>query len=102
MKPGNRMKLKNIPQGTMIHNIELHPGKGGQVVKSAGSGATVLAHEGEYVQIVLPSSEVRRFHGNVMASIGQLSNVEHSSIKLSGRRDGIAILDGVRRFAARQ
>ena len=82
LEPGNRMKLKNIPQGTMIHNIELHPGKGGQIVKSAGSGATVLAHEGEYVQIVLPSSEVRKFHGNVMASIGQLSNVEHSSIKI--------------------
>jgi len=88
LKPGNRMRLKNIPQGTMIHNIELHPGKGGQIVKSAGSGATVLAHEGEYVQVVLPSSEVRRFHGNVMASIGQLSNVEHSSIKIgkAGRR----------------
>ena len=82
LEPGNRMKLKNIPQGTVIHNIELHPGRGGQVVKSAGSSATVLAHEGEYVQIVLPSSEVRRFHGNVMASIGQLSNQEHSSIKI--------------------
>ncbi len=80
--PGNRMKLKNIPQGTMIHNIELHPGKGGQLIRSAGSGATVLAHEGEYVQVVLPSSEVRRFHGEVMASIGQLSNAEHSSIVL--------------------
>ncbi len=88
LEPGNRMKLKNIPQGTMIHNIELHPGKGGQIVKSAGSGATVLAHEGEYVQVVLPSSEVRKFHGNVMASIGQLSNVEHSSIVIgkAGRR----------------
>jgi large subunit ribosomal protein L2 len=82
LEPGNRMKLKNIPQGTVIHNIELHPGRGGQVVKSAGSSATVLAHEGEYVQIVLPSSEVRRFHGNVMASIGQLSNAEHNSIKI--------------------
>lgn len=88
LEPGNRMKLKNIPQGAVIHNIELHPGKGGQFVKSAGSGAAVLAHEGEYVQVVLPSSEVRRFHGDVMASIGQLSNVEHSSIKIgkAGRR----------------
>jgi large subunit ribosomal protein L2 len=82
LKPGNRMRLKNIPQGTIIHNIELAPNKGGQVVKSAGSGATVLAHEGKYVQVVLPSSEVRRFHGDVMASIGQLSNVEHSSITI--------------------
>ena len=80
LEPGNRMKLKNIPQGTIIHNIELHPGKGGQLIRSAGSGATVLAHEGEYVQVVLPSSEVRRFHSEVMASIGQLSNAEHSTI----------------------
>lgn len=82
LEPGNRMKLKNIPQGTTIHNIELHPGRGGQIVKSAGSGATVLAHEGGYVQVILPSSEVRKFHGNVMASIGQLTNIEHSSIKI--------------------
>jgi large subunit ribosomal protein L2 len=82
IEPGNRMKLKNIPQGTMIHNIELHPGKGGQIVKSAGSGATVLAHDEGYVQVILPSSEVRRFHGDVMASIGRLSNVEHSSVKI--------------------
>ena len=82
LEPGNRTKLKNIPQGTIIHNIELHPGKGGQLIRSAGVGATVLSHEGEYVQVVLPSSEARRFHGNVMASIGQLSNSEHSSIIL--------------------
>lgn len=82
LEPGNRMKLKNVPQGTIIHNIELHPGKGGQLIRSAGSGATVLAHEGEYVQVVLPSSEVRKFHGEVMASIGQLSNAEHSTIVL--------------------
>lgn len=82
LEPGNRMKLKNIPQGTAIHNIELHPGKGGQLIRSAGAAATVLAHEGEYVQVVLPSSEVRKFHGDVMASIGRLSNIEHSSIKI--------------------
>jgi len=80
LEPGNRMKLKNIPQGTMIHNIETHPGKGGQMIRSAGSGATVLAHEGKLVQVVLPSSEIRQFNGEVMASIGQLSNQEHSSI----------------------
>ncbi|HEY4507222.1 MAG TPA: 50S ribosomal protein L2 [Candidatus Paceibacterota bacterium] len=82
LEPGNRMKLKNIPQGTVVHNIEIQPGRGGQLIRSAGGGATVLAHEGEYVQVVLPSSEVRRFNGNVMASIGQLSNAEHSSIVL--------------------
>lgn len=74
LEPGNRMKLKNIPQGSIIHNIELHPGKGGQLIRSAGASAAVLAHEGEHVQVVLPSSEVRRFSGEVMASIGQLSN----------------------------
>lgn len=82
LEPGNRMKLKNIPQGTLIHNLEIQPGKGGQLIRSAGSAATVLAHEGKYVQVVLPSSEVRKFNGEVMASIGQLSNAEHSSIKL--------------------
>lgn len=82
LEPGNRMKLKNIPQGTIVHNIELQPGRGGQTVRSAGGGATVLAHEGEYVQVILPSSEVRRFHGEVMASIGQLSNAEHVTIVL--------------------
>lgn len=80
LEPGNRMKLKNIPQGTIIHNLELQPGRGGQAVRSAGSGATVLAHEGKYVQVTMPSSEVRKFSGEVMASIGQLSNAEHSSI----------------------
>lgn len=79
---GNRMKLKNIPGGTIIHNIELAPGKGGQAVKSAGSGATVVAREGEYMQILMPSSEVRRFHPESYASIGQLSNSEHSNIVL--------------------
>lgn len=82
LEPGNRMKLKNIPQGTPIHNLEIEPGRGGQLIRSAGSAATVLAHEGKYVQVVLPSSETRRFNGEVMASIGQLSNAEHSAIKL--------------------
>lgn len=80
LEPGNRMKLKHIPQGTIIHNLELQPGKGGQIVRSAGSSATVLAHEGKYVQVIMPSSEVRKFSGEVMASIGQLSNAEHGSI----------------------
>lgn len=82
LTPGNRMKLKNIPQGTLIHNIELEPGRGGQLIRSAGSAATVLAHEGKNVQVVLPSSEIRQFNGEVMASIGQLSNAEHSTINL--------------------
>ncbi len=98
LEPGNRLKLKNIPQGTMIHNIEIQPGKGGQLIRSAGAGATVLAHEGEYIQVVLPSSEVRRFNGEVMASIGQLSNAQHSAIKLgkAGRARYLGIRPSVR------
>jgi len=80
LRPGNRMKLKNIPQGSMVHNIELQSGQGGRIVRSAGGGATVLASEGGYVQIVMPSSETRMVLEENYASIGQLSNMEHSSI----------------------
>jgi len=80
LRLGNRMKLKNIPQGSMVHNVELRPGQGGKLVRSAGSGATVLASEGGYVQLVMPSSETRMISGENYASIGQLSNMEHSSI----------------------
>ncbi len=82
LRPGYRMKLKNIPQGTIVHNIELFPGQGGRIIRSAGSGATVLASEGGYVQIVMPSSEMRRISGEAFASIGQVSNVEHSLVSL--------------------
>src|SRR3989344_5200142 len=82
LKPGNRMKLKNIPQGTLIHNVELFPGGGGKMVRSAGSGATVLASDKGYVQLVMPSSEIRMVSEECYASIGQLSNAEHSSISL--------------------
>lgn len=98
LEPGNRMKLKNIPQGTQVHNLEMHPGKGGQMVKSGGSAATVLAHEGKHVQVVLPSSEVREFSGEVMASIGQISNSEHANINLgkAGRSRYLGIRPAVR------
>ncbi|OGN02137.1 MAG: 50S ribosomal protein L2 [Candidatus Yanofskybacteria bacterium RIFCSPHIGHO2_01_FULL_43_42] len=82
LRPGNRMKLKNIPQGSMVHNVELRPGQGGKLVRSAGSGAMVLASEGGYVQLVMPSSEIRIISGESSASIGQLSNTEHNSIVL--------------------
>lgn len=80
LRPGNRMKLKNIPQGSMVYNIELYSGQGGKLVRSAGSGATVLAREGGNVQLVMPSSETRMISEENYASIGQLSNAEHSSI----------------------
>ena len=88
LRSGNRMKLKNIPQGSMVHNVELRPGQGGKLVRSAGSGATVLASEGGYVQLVMPSSETRVILGESYASLGQLSNMEHSSIVLgkAGRK----------------
>jgi len=82
LKPGNRMKLKNIAQGTIVHNIELFPGQGGRVVRSAGSGATVLASDKGYVQLIMPSSEIRMVSEDCFASIGQLSNMEHNSIHL--------------------
>jgi len=82
LRIGNRLQLRNIPQGTIVHNVELHPGKGGQIVRSAGSGAMVLANEGDWVQIQLPSSEMRRVSGNAYASVGQLSNAEHAKIWL--------------------
>ena len=82
LRPGNRMKLKNIPQGSMVHNVELKPGQGGKMVRSAGGGAVVLASEGGYVQLIMPSSETRMISGESYASIGQLSNMEHRSIVL--------------------
>ena len=82
LKPGYRLKLKNIPQGTIVHNIQPFPGKGGRMVRSAGSGATVLASDRGYVQLVMPSSEIRMVSEECYASIGQLSNAEHSSIVL--------------------
>ena len=98
IESGNRMRLRSIPQGTVIHNLEYKPGKGGQVVRSAGMSATVLAHEGDSVQVVMPSGEVRKFNGAVMASIGQLSNSEHSSINLgkAGRSRHLGIRPAVR------
>lgn len=82
VRPGNRMKLKNIPQGSIVHNVELFPGQGGKIVRSAGSGATVLANEGGFVHLIMPSSEVRRILGEAYASVGQVSNSEHSTMVL--------------------
>jgi large subunit ribosomal protein L2 len=82
LRPGNRIKLKNIPQGTVVHNIELFPGRGGMLVRSAGSGATVLASEGGYVQLSMPSSEMRLISEEAFASVGNVSNSEHAIIVL--------------------
>jgi len=77
LNPGNRLQLKNIPVGTNVYNIELEPGRGGKIVRSAGAAAQVLAHEGMYVNLKMPSSEIRKVHGNAFASIGMVSNPEN-------------------------
>ena len=82
LETGSRFKLKFIPQGTLVHNIELSPGQGGKIVRSAGSAAEVLAAEGKYVQLKMPSGEVRMVLGESRASVGQLSNPEHIHINL--------------------
>jgi|TARA_B100000315_G_scaffold71759_1_gene65370 large subunit ribosomal protein L2 len=88
LKPGNALALRLLPNGTLIHNIELKRGRGGQLVRSAGGGAQLMAKEGEYALIRLPSGEVRRIHVECSATIGQVGNLEHQGIKLgkAGRR----------------
>lgn len=84
IKPGNTMPLSVIPSGTMIHNLELEPGKGGQLVRTAGAAAQLLDKEGKYAMIRLPSGEVRRFLSNCVATIGQIGNIEHRGV-VSGK-----------------
>ncbi len=96
--PGNSMPIANIPIGTMVHNIELKEGRGGQLVRAAGSSAQLLAKEGDYAQIRLPSGEVRLVRQQCYATIGQVGNVEHSNIKLgkAGRKRHMGIRPSVR------
>jgi large subunit ribosomal protein L2 len=82
IKVGNTLELRNIPVGTMIHCIELKPGKGAQLVRSAGNAAQLMAKEGKYAQVRLPSGEVRYIPMNAKATIGQVGNVDHENIKL--------------------
>lgn len=80
IKPGNAMPLRYMPSGTEIHNIEIHKGKGGQMVRSAGAAARLLGKEGDYALIRMPSGEMRRVHLDCTATIGQVSNAEHQNI----------------------
>ena len=80
--PGNSLSLRNIPLGTTIHNIELRRGKGGQMVRSAGGGAQLLAKEADYAQVKLPSGEVRRVNIDCRATVGQVGNIEHENISI--------------------
>jgi large subunit ribosomal protein L2 len=88
IRVGNALSLERIPLGTMVHNIELYAGRGGQVVRSAGTSAQVLAKEGDYVTLRLPSGEMRLVRKECMATIGQVGNVDHGNIKLgkAGRK----------------
>jgi large subunit ribosomal protein L2 len=88
IRPGNCLPIANIPIGTMIHNIEIRAGKGAQMVRSAGGAAQLLAKEGDFAQIRMPSGEVRLIHQVCYATIGQVGNLDHSNIKLgkAGRK----------------
>ena len=98
VRAGNSLPIANIPVGTMMHNIELKPGRGGQLVRSAGSAAQLLAKEGEFAQIRLPSGEVRLVRQECYATIGQVGNLDHSNVKLgkAGRKRHLGIRPTVR------
>ena len=81
-KVGNCMRLENVPLGFFVHNIELTPGKGGQMVRSAGAAAQVSAREGRHVHLILPSGEIRRVLGKCRATIGRVGNVEHENLRI--------------------
>lgn len=82
VQPGNAMVLAEIPLGTFVHSIEMKPGKGAQIARGAGSAAQVMAKDGEFVLLRLPSSEVRQFNRNCLATIGQVGNIDHEQISL--------------------
>jgi large subunit ribosomal protein L2 len=98
VRPGNSLPIANIPVGTLIHNVELKEGKGGQLVRSAGAAAQLLAKEGDYAQVRMPSGEVRLVRQVCYATIGQVGNLEHSNIKLgkAGRKRHMGIRPTVR------
>ena len=80
--PGNAMPLKNIPLGTQVHNVELKPGKGGQIARSAGASVQLVAKEGKYASLRLPSGEIRRILEECLATVGQVGNVDHENVSL--------------------
>jgi large subunit ribosomal protein L2 len=80
--PGNCLPLKNIPLGTQIHNVELKPGKGGQIARSAGASVQLVAKEGEYASVKLPSGEIRKINIECVATIGQVGNIDHENVSI--------------------
>ena len=98
IKPGNCLPLANIPLGTLIHNVEIKVGRGGQMVRSAGTAAQVMAKEGAYAQVRLPSGEVRKVSMNARATVGQVGNTDHSNVRVgkAGRSRHMGIRPTVR------
>jgi large subunit ribosomal protein L2 len=96
--PGNALPLKYIPVGTIVHNVELKIGKGGQLARAAGAGVQILGKEGGYAQLRLPSSEIRKVHLDCRATVGQLANLDHQNISIgkAGRRRWLGIRPHVR------
>lgn len=98
IRPGNTMPLRNIPMGTQVHNVELYAGRGGQLVRAAGTSAQIVAKEGDYAILRLPSGEERLIRQECKATIGQVGNVEHGNIRLgkAGRKRHLGIRPTVR------
>ena len=98
IKPGNALPMANIPVGTLIHNIELKPGKGGQLVRSAGAYAQLMGKEEDYAQVRMPSGEYRKIPMNAMATIGTVGNTDHSNVRIgkAGRKRHMGIRPTVR------
>lgn len=98
IKTGHALKLKDIPVGTLVHNVELKPGKGGQMVRTAGASAQLMAKENNYATLRLPSGEMRRVHLNCKATVGTLGNLEHQNVRIgkAGRKRHMGIRPTVR------
>ena len=98
IKPGNTLPMSNIPVGTLIHNLEIKPGRGGQMVRSAGMSAQLMAKEGQYAQVRLPSGEVRKVPMNAMATIGTVGNSDHENVRIgkAGRHRHMGVRPTVR------
>ena len=98
IKPGNCLPIANIPLGTLIHNVEIKPGKGGQMVRSAGVAAQVMAKEGAFAQVRLPSGEVRKVPMTARATVGQVGNTDHSNVRIgkAGRKRHMGVRPTVR------
>ena len=101
IRPGNALPIRNIPLGTLVHNVELYPGRGGQLVRSAGNSAQLLAKEGTMAQVRLPSGEVRFIDMNCMATIGTVSNSDHANLTWgkAGRKRWFGVRPSVRGIA---